>query len=193
MDKFNKLKLKEKFDENINEIKKLYNLNNQNDKNKFKKDKYKILLEINKFIHKVINFEEILSDRHSDLFTEDQVNNIQIKLADFGSIQYEQDLKNEDYYPEVTTRYYRDPRVVLGIKYDKTIDDHALVCTLHELKTGIIKYNPDLLRDNDQETIKSLDFYHIILFIKDNLIKDSWLKACTKYTLLDELKAIAIT
>lgn len=189
MDKFNKLGLKEKFDENIIEIKKQYNLNKQNDKDKYRKNKYKILLEINKYIHKIINFEEILSDRHSDLFTEDQINNIQIKLADFGSIQYEQNLKNEDYYPEVTTRYYRDPRVVLGIKYDKTIDNHALVCTLHELKTGIIKYNPDLLRDNDQETIKSLDFYHIILFIKDNLIKDSWLKTCTKYTLLDEIKS----
>jgi hypothetical protein len=192
MDKFNKLKLKEKFDENINEIKKLYNLNNQNDKNKFKKDKYKILLEINKFIHKVINFEEILSDRHSDLFTEDQVNNIQIKLADFGSIQYEQDLKNEDYYPEVTTRYYRDPRVVLGIKYDKTIDDHALICTLHELKTGIIKYNPDLLRDDDTDNNYSLDFYHILLFLKDNLIKEKWLKLCPKFNLLDELKEASL-
>jgi len=190
MDKFNKLKLKEKFDENINEIKKQYNLNNENDKNKFKKDKYKILLEINKFIHKIINFEEILSDRQSDLFTEDQINNIQIKLADFGSIQYEQDLKNEDYYPEVTTRYYRDPRVVLGIRYDKTIDNHAIDCTLYELKTGIIKYNPDLLKDDDTENNYSLDYYHILLFLKDEIIKESWLKSCKKYDLLDELKNV---
>ena len=51
MDKFNKLKLKETFEENMNEIKKQYNMNNTNDKNKYKKDKYKILLELNKFIH----------------------------------------------------------------------------------------------------------------------------------------------
>jgi len=190
MDKFNKLKLKEKIDESMNEIKKQYNLNKQEDKNKYRKDKYKILLAINKLIHKIIDFEIILSDRESELFTEDQVNNIQIKLADFGSIQYEQDLKNEDYYPEVTTRYYRDPRVVLGIKYDKTIDNHAVDCTLYELKTGIIKYNPDLLKDADQENDYLLDYYHMLLFFKDGIIKQSWLKACTKHDLLDQLNKI---
>ena len=188
MDKFNKLKLKEKLDENINEIKKQYNLNKPNEKSKFRKDKYKILIEINKYLHKIIDFETILSDRESDLFTEDQINNIEIKLADFGSIQYEQNLKNENYYPEVTTRYYRDPRVVLGIKYDKTIDDHAVDCTMYELKNGKIKYNPDLLKDNDSENSYSVDFYHILLFLKDNLIKEQWLKACNKNELLDELK-----
>ena len=84
------------FDENINEIKKQYNLNKPNEKSKFRKDKYKILIEINKYLHKIIDFETILSDRESDLFTEEQINNIEIKLADFGSIQYEQNLKNEN-------------------------------------------------------------------------------------------------
>lgn len=190
IDKFNKLKLKETFEENISEIKKQYNMNNTNDKNKYKKDKYKILLELNKFIHEIIDFEAVLSDRESDLFTDDQINNIQIKLADFGSIQYEQNLKDENHYPEVTTRYYRDPRVVLGIKYDKTIDNHAITCTMHELKTGIIKYNPDLLKDNDTDENHSLDYYHVLLFLNDNIIKQSWLKSCKKQDLIDEIKPL---
>jgi hypothetical protein len=48
IDKFSKLKLKEKFDENIIEIKQQYNLKNRGQKEKFKKDKYTILKELNK-------------------------------------------------------------------------------------------------------------------------------------------------
>jgi hypothetical protein len=62
----------------------------------------------------------------------------------------------------------------------------------HELKTGIIKYNPDLLRDDDTDNNYSLDFYHMLLFLKDNLIKEKWLKICTKHELLDELKTAAL-
>ena len=57
----------------------------------------------------------------------------------------------ENYYPEVTTRYYRDPRVILGIPYDKTIDIHSANCTIFEIKTGVIKYNPDIIRDVERE------------------------------------------
>ena len=60
-------------------------LKNKKHKQKLKHDKYLILLELNKFVHEIIDFETILSDRTSDLFTEDQINNIQTKLADFGS------------------------------------------------------------------------------------------------------------
>jgi len=173
MDKFNKLKLKEKYDENIKELK------DEKD-GKHKKNIYKILLELNKFIHEIIDFDTILSDRTSDLFTEDQINNIKIKLADFGSIQYEQNLKKEDYYPEVTTRYYRDPRVILGLPYDKTIDLHSANCTMHEIKTGIIKYNPDIIKENSinekKADIKSTDYYHIELLLNDNLVKLDWIR-----------------
>jgi hypothetical protein len=78
----------------------------------------------------------------------------------------------------------------LRIRYDKTIDNHAIDCTLYELKTGIIKYNPDLLKDDDTENNYSLDYYHILLFLKDEIIKESWLKSCKKYDLLDELKNV---
>jgi serine/threonine protein kinase len=188
IDKFNKLKLKQKFDENINDIKSQYNLNNKNQKNKFKQDKYLILIELNKFIHELIDFETILSDRTSDLFTEDQINNIKIKLADFGSIQYEKEMKKDRWYPEVTTRYYRDPRVVLGLPYDKTIDIHSAKSSIYEIKHGKIQYNPDLLKEDDDENNYSTDYYHVLLFIKDGLIKPEWLKACKKDTLKDEIK-----
>jgi len=190
IDKFKKLKLKQKFDDNIGEIKAKYNLKNKKHKQKFKQDKYLILLEINKFIHEIIDFESVLDDRTSDLFTEDQVLNIKIKLADFGSIQYEKELKKDNWYPEVTTRYYRHPKVILGLSYDRSIDIHSANTTLYEIKTGKIKYNPDLLKDDDTENNYSSDYYHILLLMKDGLIKPEWLLACKKEILKDELKSI---
>ena len=188
IDKFNKLKLKEKFDENISEIKSQYSLKNKKHKQKLKHDKYLILLELNKFVHEIIDFETILSDRTSDLFTEDQINNIQTKLADFGSIHYEKELKKERWYPEVTTRYYRDPRVILGLSYDKKIDLHSAKSSIYELKNGNIQYNPDLLKDNDEENNFSTDYYHVLLLLKDGLIKKEWLTACKREPLKTEIK-----
>jgi serine/threonine protein kinase len=191
IDSFKKLKLKEKYDSNINEIKQKYNLKNKKHKEKLRQDKYLILLELNKFIHEIIDFDTILSDRTSDLFTEDQINNIKIKLADFGSILYERELKKDKWFPEITTRYYRDPRVVLGLNYDKTVDLHAIKCTLHEMQTGKILYNPDMLKDeNEQDNEKdfSIDYYHVLLFIKNGLVKPEWLKNCKNDDLKLELK-----
>jgi serine/threonine protein kinase len=188
IDKFNKLKLKEKFDENIEEIKSQYNLKNKKQKQKLRHDKYLILLELNKFVHEIIDFENILSDRTSDLFTEDQINNIKIKLADFGSIHYEKELKKERWFPEVTTRYYRDPRVILGLPYDKKIDIHSAKTAIYEIKTGNIQYNPDLLKENDEENNFSTDYYHVLLLLKDGLIKEDLLKACRREPLRTEIK-----
>ena len=76
------------------------------------------------------------------------------------------------------------------MKYDKAIDLHAIKCTLHEIKTGQILYNPDLLRDNDNENRYSVDYYHVILFMKDGLIKPEWIKSCKKEEVKQELKKL---
>ena len=94
------------------------------------------------------------------------------------------------WYPEVTTRYYRDPRVVLGLKYDKTIDIHSAKSSIYEIKYGKIQYNPDLLKEDDDENNYSTDYYHVLLFIKDGLIKTDWLKACKKDKLKEEIKPL---
>jgi serine/threonine protein kinase len=187
IDKFKKLNLKEKFDENLKILKEKYNLKNKRQKEKFKKVKYLILLELNKHIHEIIDFNEILSDRTSDLFTEDQINNIKIKLADFGSILYESQLKKENWYPEITTRYYRDPRVILGLPYDKTVDIFSAKCTLHEVEYAKIKYNPDILKEDDENNY-STDYYHLLLLLNDGIIKKKLLKKCKKDELKDDIK-----
>jgi len=187
IDKFKKLNLKEKFDENLKILKEKYNLKNKRQKEKFKKVKYLILLELNKHIHEIIDFNEILSDRTSDLFTEDQINNIKIKLADFGSILYESQLKKENWYPEITTRYYRDPRVILGLPYDKTVDIFSAKCTLHEVEYAKIKYNPDILKEDDENNY-STDYYHLLLLLNDGIIKKNLLKKCKKDELKDDIK-----
>jgi serine/threonine protein kinase len=189
IDKFKKLNLKEKFDENLTTLKEKYNLKNKRQKEKFKKVKYLILLELNKHIHEIIDFNEILSDRTSDLFTEDQINNIKIKLADFGSILYESQLKKDNWYPEITTRYYRDPRVILGLPYDKTVDIFSAKCTLHEVEYAKIKYNPDVLKEEEEdENNYSTDYYHLLLLLNDGIIKKKLLKKCKKDELKDDIK-----
>jgi len=189
IDKFKKLNLKEKFDENLTTLKEKYNLKNKRQKEKFKKVKYLILLELNKHIHEIIDFNEILSDRTSDLFTEDQINNIKIKLADFGSILYESQLKKDNWYPEITTRYYRDPRVILGLPYDKTVDIFSAKCTLHEVEYAKIKYNPDMLKEEEEdENNYSTDYYHLLLLLNDGIIKKKLLKKCKKDELKDDIK-----
>jgi len=190
MNQFNKLKLKEKFDTNIAQVKKQYNTNNKNQMKKFRQDKYMILLELNKFIHRIIDFETILDDRTSDLFTEDQINNIQVKLADFGSILYEKEVRKDNWYPEITTRYYRDPRVVLGLKYDKSVDLFSVKCTIHEIKTGNILYNPDLLKDDDEKNNYSTDYYHVLLLYKDGHITKDMIRRCKKEEIAEEIKNI---
>ncbi len=190
IEKFSKLRLKEKFDENMNKIKDKYNMKNKKQKDRYRRDKYLILRELNKYIHEIIDFETILSDRTSDLFFEDQIKNIKIKLADFGSIQYERELRKKNWYPEVTTRYYRDPRVILGLPYDKSIDIFSAACTLYEIGKGKIQYNPDLVKDDDQENDYSTDYYHILLLMQDKLITKDMLKASKKEEAIEILKKI---
>ncbi|KYQ92685.1 putative protein serine/threonine kinase [Tieghemostelium lacteum] len=56
-----------------------------------------------------------------------------IKLIDFGSSCFE----NEQIFTYIQSRFYRSPEVILGLRYDKSIDIWSLGCILAELYTGI--------------------------------------------------------
>ena len=60
----------------------------------------------------------------------------QILLTDFGIMQ-RKEINNKT----VQSRYYRAPEIILGLKYDHTIDFWALGCTIYELVTQKILFD----------------------------------------------------
>ena len=74
---------------------------------------------------------------HCDLKPENillrSTNKPMISVIDFGSASYENDIKG--FY--IQSRYYRAPEVILGCKYDYSIDMWSFGCILVELFTGM--------------------------------------------------------
>lgn len=76
-----------------------------------------------------------------------------IKLCDFGDFCDEDEQFNEEF----GTRYYRPPEGILMGDCEYGVDIWAMGCTLYELVTGEILFDPD--KDDDI----SRDFYHLQL------------------------------
>lgn len=65
------------------------------------------------------------------------LDNIQVKLADFGNC------RKIDYCKyDIQTRYYRAPEIILGYKYDYRCDIWSVGCMIYELLTGKALFNP---------------------------------------------------
>ncbi|VBB18415.1 serine/threonine protein kinase [Yasminevirus sp. GU-2018] len=63
-----------------------------------------------------------------------------VKLSDMGACVD----KNDEKKPiGVQTKYYKSPEIILGLEYGPPCDMWALGCTLYELLTGEILFNPD--------------------------------------------------
>jgi serine/threonine-protein kinase SRPK3 len=165
----------------INEIDK-YNLSNMykemldNEKNIFllslkKKNNIKKLKQIvkNKMKDKVISLMEQIkqnidnelednrdSENESEKELEDEdLNNIKVVISDFGSIR---DLNDYNKKEEIQTRYYRAPEIVLKCNFDERCDIWSLGCSIYEILTGDILFNPE------KDGSYSRDFHHIYWF-----------------------------
>lgn len=157
----------------INEIDK-YNLSIMykemldNEKNIFslslkKKNNIKKLKQIvkNKMKDKIISIMEEIkqnpdSDNESEKELEDEdLSNIKVVISDFGSIR---DLNDYNKKEEIQTRYYRAPEIVLKCNFDERCDIWSLGCSIYEILTGDILFNPE--KDNSH----SRDFHHIYWF-----------------------------
>jgi serine/threonine-protein kinase SRPK3 len=97
-------------------------------------------------------------------------NDLSISLADFGSFLDE----DQHYESSFGTRYYRSPENILVGKSSYSNDIWALGCTIYEILSGEILFDPDKDKNYDR------DFYHLKLinelcgeFSKDFLKKTS--------------------
>jgi serine/threonine-protein kinase SRPK3 len=94
------------------------------------------------------------SDSEKELEDED-MDNIKVVISDFGSIV---DLNDYDKKAEIQTRYYRAPEIILKCGFDEKCDLWSLGCTIYEILTGDILFDPE--KDNNY----SIDFHHIYWF-----------------------------
>lgn len=85
--------------------------------------------------------------------SEDQLKNIKIKLADFGTCHK---LSKPSY--EIQTRFYRSPEVILEYPDTSKCDIWSIACLVYELLTGEILFDPK------KTGTVNRDKYHVYLF-----------------------------
>jgi serine/threonine protein kinase len=136
----------------------------KNNRNKIEESKYDIFL--NKF---KVNRELISSDDDSDNEIDQKLNinfnkesildKITLKITDIRLADYGTCIKfDENKYEEIHTRYYRSPEVIFGLKYNEKCDMWSMGCTIYELLTGKILFNPD------DDNLISTDRFHVNQF-----------------------------
>jgi serine/threonine-protein kinase SRPK3 len=84
---------------------------------------------------------ESVSDSASDLILEndnDQLN-FNVKLTDMTSCIIKSDFPEK----KLDTQYYRSPELLLRLPYDESSDMWALGCTIYEMITGSLLFDPD--------------------------------------------------
>ena len=118
--------------------------------------KNKVIEIMDEIINKIDEqlFHDIDSDdssRSAMNLIDFDINNIEIVLADFGTIFKKNEIDNEI----IQTRYYRAPEVILQCGTDEKCDIWSLGCVLYELLTGDILFDPHKTDDH------SVDFNHV--------------------------------
>jgi len=82
------------------------------------------------------------------------LNNIEIRLADFGRC-----IKEADKTKTVQTRYYRAPEVILKHDYNNKIDIWSIGCILYELITHKLLFDPKKTNRLSTDRIHLYDIY----------------------------------
>lgn len=96
-----------------------------------------------------------------------------VKLADMGSCVM---MTDENKHKYVQTKYYRSPEIILGIGYDYTCDIWALGCSIYELLTGKLLFNPDKEDEIDQRRCMLIQMYAKLGKIPEKIINKSPMK-----------------
>jgi serine/threonine protein kinase len=120
------------------------------------KMKDKIILIMEQIKQKPNNYNDNETDCESEKELENEdLNNIKVVISDFGSIR---DLNDYNKKEEIQTRYYRAPEIVLKCNFDERCDIWSLGCSIYEILTGDILFNPE------KDGSYTRDFHHIYWF-----------------------------
>jgi serine/threonine-protein kinase SRPK3 len=95
--------------------------------------------------------DEESDDEDYEVVDDKFIDNCKIKLSDFGNACY----NDEKYIDEFGTRYYRAPEIILEHEYNNTCDIWAVGCTIFELITGDLLFNPE------KDKINNRDVHHL--------------------------------
>jgi len=147
------------------------NLNNSKIENISTKNKLTIRNKIHSNIY--TNIKNKINNVEIDKYDIEN-NTLSISLADFGSF-----VEEGEYYEEpFGTRYYRSPENILVGKSSYPNDIWALGCTIYEILTGEILFDPSKDKNYDR------DFYHLKLIneLSGDFPKD-FLKNTKRYKL----------
>jgi serine/threonine protein kinase len=66
------------------------------------------------------------------------VRGFNLKIADLGNACW----THHHFQPEIQTRQYRSPEVILGINYNDTADTWSFACMIYEMLTGDFLFAP---------------------------------------------------
>ena len=66
------------------------------------------------------------------------VREFKLKIADLGNACW----THHHFQPEIQTRQYRSPEVILGIYYNETADIWSFACMINEMLTGDFLFAP---------------------------------------------------
>lgn len=81
--------------------------------------------------------------------------NFRIKIADLGNGCW----THHHFQPEIQTRQYRSPEVILGINYNETADIWSFACMFYEMITGEFLFDPR----KQEEWSKSTDHLAVMM------------------------------
>ena len=161
-EKLDQIKFKEVCESQLEKFKSKIDFKNKNAKDKYRKGKRKILLEITNELAKILKIEDIYDDLKYLDYTEEELLQCTFKIADLGTIHSLIQMKEENRYPCIQTRYYRAPEVIVRIPYSHSIDYWSMAVMYYELSEGDLMFNP---HHTSKLTTDQVHLYEIIDWI----------------------------
>jgi serine/threonine protein kinase len=156
-EKLDEIKFKEIYDKQIENFKKKFTFTNKKDKDKFRKGKRQILLQIVDELAKILNVKDIYDNLSYLDYSEEELLNCTFKLADLGTIHSYQQMEEDSRFPCIQTRYYRAPRVLLKLPYDHKVDYWSLCAMYYELVEDKIMFNPHHTKELSTDQVHLFD------------------------------------
>jgi len=161
-DKLEQIKFKDVCEQQLEQFKKKIDFTKKNAKDKYRKGKKKILLEIVDELAKILNIEDIYDDLQYLDYTEEELLQCTFKIADLGTIHSLDHMMEEDRFPCIQTRYYRSPEAIVRIPYNCNVDYWSIATMYYELSEGELMFNP---HHTSKLTTDQVHLYEIIQWI----------------------------